>query len=128
MFYGSNELKVIDFAINNKFIKKEVYIKALNSLNHFYLNMYMTYMEDQIMNYILRRTAKSFYYSRKIGYLYLPNTISITKNVYKISLFRIKFIFIYLKFIFEYSKNIKLQKDMANLLFTNFCSIIQHDL
>ena len=128
MFYGSNELKIIDFAINNKFIKKEVYIKALNSLNHFYLNMYMTYMEDQIMNYILRRTAKSFYYSRKIGYLYLQNTISITKNVDKISLLRIKFCFIYLKFIFEYSKNIKLQKDMANLLFTYFCSIIRHNL
>ena len=119
---------IIDFAINNKFIKKEVYIKALNSLNHFYLNMYMTFMEDQIMNYILKRTAKSFYYSRKIGYFYLPNTISITKNVYKISLLRIKFVFIYLKFIFEYSKNIKFQKDMANFLFTNFYKVIQQNL
>ena len=73
MFYGSNELKQIDRPINNKFIKKEVYIKALNSLNHFYLNMYMTFMEDQIMNYILQRTAKSFYYSRTIGYYYLQN-------------------------------------------------------
>ena len=128
IFYGSNELEIIDFAINNKFIKKEVYIKALNSLNHFYLNMYMTFMEDQIMNYILKRTAKSFYYSRKIGYFYLPNTISITKNVYKISLLRMKFVFIYLKFVFEYSKNIKFQKDMANFLFTNFYKVIQQNL
>ena len=90
--------------------------------------MYMTYLEDQIMNYILQRTAKSFYYSRKIGYFYLPNAISITKNAYKISLLRIKFFFIYLKFIFEYSKNIKLQKDMANLRLTNFYNEIQQNL
>ena len=128
IFYGSNELEIIDFAINNKFIKKEVYIKALNSLNHFYLNMYMTYLEDQFMNYILQRTAKSFYYSKKIGYFYLQNSISITKNVYKISSLRIKFVFIYLKFIFEYSKNTKFQKDMANLWFNNYFSEVQPNL
>lgn len=90
--------------------------------------MYMTYLEDQFMNYILQRTAKSFYYSKKIGYFYLPNSISITKNVYKISLLRIKFVFIYLKLIFEYSKNIKFQKDISNLSFTNFYCLVQPNL
>ena len=32
MFYGNNELYIIDYYIHNKFIKKELYIKALNSL------------------------------------------------------------------------------------------------
>ena len=119
IFYGNNELEVIDYNIYNKFIKKEVYIKSLNILNHFYLNIRMTFWEDQLMNYILLRTAKILYFSKKIGYYYLKNSISITKNIFKINQLRIQFIFIYLKLIFEYSKNTKFEKDMANLLFKN---------
>ena len=40
----------------------------------------MTLMEDQLFNYILYRTAKSFYYIKIIGYYYNRNSISITKN------------------------------------------------
>ena len=39
LFYGKNELKKVDFYINNKMIKKDLFIKALNSLNNFYLNI-----------------------------------------------------------------------------------------
>ena len=76
--------------------------------------MYIIYLEDQLMNYILLTCAKSFYFSKKIGYYYLKNEMSMTKNKYKISKIRIKFIIIYLKIIFEYSKNTKYEKDMAN--------------
>ena len=110
---------MVDYSINNKFIKKEVYIKTLNALNNFFLNIYMTFMEDQVLNYILHRTAKSLYFSKKIGFFYLQNTISITKNINKISLLKNKFIFIYLKLVFEYSKNKKYEKDMANILLMN---------
>ena len=71
---------MIDYTINNKFIKSEVYIKALNLLNNFYLKMYMTYMEDQIMNFILQKTAKSLYFSKKIGYLYKKIELNILKS------------------------------------------------
>ena len=47
IFYGYGELEIIDYYINNKFIKTETYIKALNSLNNSYLNMYIIYLEDQ---------------------------------------------------------------------------------
>ena len=80
--------------------------------------MYMTYYEDQIINYILHRTAKSFYYLMNIGYYYLGNSMSITKNVDKSNKILILFTFIYLKFIFENSKNTKFEKDMANFLIT----------
>ena len=70
------------------------------------------------MNYILLTCAKSFYFSKKIGYYYLKNEMSMTKNKNKISKIRIKFIIIYLKIIFEYSKNTKYEKDMFNYLFT----------
>ena len=66
MYYGNFNLQIIDSYINNKFIKKIVYIKALNALNIFYLNMYMTYMEDSLMNYLLHRIAKSLYFIKKL--------------------------------------------------------------
>lgn len=118
-FYGNNELERIDVYINNKFIKRVIYIEAMNSLNIIYANMYMTLMEDAIINYLIYRTSKSFYFVKKIGYYYIKNMHSITKNLFKISNLRIQFIFIYLKFTFENSKNSKYERDMSNELFTS---------
>ena len=127
IFYLNNELIKTDYFIYNKFIKKEVYIKTLNSLNNYYQNIYMILMEDQIINYILHRTAKSFYFLKKIGYLYKGSSISITKNAFKINKLRLIFIFIYLKFIFEYTKNTKYEKDMDNLLFSSFYKTLKNN-
>ena len=46
LFYGNNDLERIDYYFNNKIINKKLFIKALNSLNNFYLNIYMTFLED----------------------------------------------------------------------------------
>ena len=119
IYYGNNELQIIDCYVHNKFIKRDIYIKVINALNSFYTNIYMTFMEDSIINYLLYRNSKSYYFVKIIGYYYIKNTQSITKNLFKISDLRIKFIFIYLKFIFEYSKNNKIERDMNNILFTN---------
>jgi glycosyltransferase involved in cell wall biosynthesis len=98
LFYGNDELGQFDFNIANKFIKKKVYIESLNSLNKFYFYMYMTSMEDNLMNYLLHRTAKSLYYLPKVGYMYLKTSESITeKNM--VFQKKIKFFFIYLKLI-----------------------------
>ena len=117
IFYGNKEIKMIDYHITNKFIKKHIYIKALNSLNIFYLNIYMTRMEDQIMNFLIYRIAKSFYYINIIGYQYFRSSESITSKQLSSESY-LKFIFYYLKFIFEYSKNTKCEKEMANHLLT----------
>ena len=119
LFYGNNELETIDCFITNKFIKKEVYIKAINSLNNFYLNLYITFMEDSLLNYILYRTAKSFIFLPKSGYYYIKSAQSITLNLFKISILRMKCIFIFLDIIFKFSKNSKYEKDIANLYITN---------
>jgi glycosyltransferase involved in cell wall biosynthesis len=42
LFYATNNLEINDLSINNKLIKRGVYIKALNELNSFYFNMYIT--------------------------------------------------------------------------------------
>jgi len=115
IFYGNNELEIIDYTITNKFIKTKVYIESLNSLNNFYLNIYMTSMEDNLMNFILLRIAKSFYFMKRIGYKYIKTSESITKKLFIISQVRAEFIFIFLKLTFEYSKNTKYEKDMLNL-------------
>ena len=120
IYYGNNELEIIDFYLCNKFIKKAAFINAINYLSLYYLNRFIIFSEDSMMNYIIFRNAKSFYYLNKIGYYYLNNYLSITKNLFKNSHIRIEMIFIYLKIVFEYSKNNKYEKDMANFLFTNF--------
>jgi len=122
MFYGNNELKIIDYTITNKLIKTKVYIESLNNLDNkcgnSYLNMYMTSMEDTIMNFILLKTAKSYIFLKKIGYIYIKTSESITNKLFIISEMNIKFIFIFLKLSFEYSKNTKYEKDMFNHLLT----------
>jgi len=118
LFYGNNEIGKVDFGINNKMILKQLYIRALNSLNDFYLNIYMTFLEDQLMIFILYKTAKSFYYLEKYGYYYKVNTIGICNNIFKLNQMRIKSYFMYLKFVFDYSKNLKYEKDMANYQIT----------
>jgi hypothetical protein len=127
MFYGNNELRIIDYYIHNKFIKKEVFIKAIQSLNKFYFNMYITLWEDTIISFILYRSIKSFFSLNKIGYFYIKSTQSITKNMFKISELRMKFVFIFIKFIFEYSKNTKYEKDMVNALFTELINHINKE-
>ena len=93
IFYASNELRITDYFIYNKFIQKDAYIRALNLIKQFYLNIYMTIAEDQVINYILHRTIKSFYYLKKIGYRYIINRLSITKATQKIDKRKLKCIF-----------------------------------
>ena len=119
MFYEKNELLMADIFITNKFIKREVYIKGLNSLNAFDSNVYMIFLEEQLMNFILYRTANSYYFIKKIGYYFLRNSMSTTNNIFKVPDLRMHFSFIFLKYLFENTKNTKYEKDMANMLFTN---------
>jgi glycosyltransferase involved in cell wall biosynthesis len=120
IYYGNDELEIIDFGICNKVIRKKVYIEALNSLNKFYLNVYMTSFEDRLMNFLLYKTAKSLYFIKNIGYMYKKTSESITKKtLFQKSQMQIHFIFIYLEFIFEYTKNTKYEKDMVNLRLNN---------
>ena len=119
IFYLNNELIQTDYYVWNKFIRKEIYITSLITLTKFYLNLFMTIYEDQIMNYILLKNAKSLYFLNHIGYYYFLNSMSICKQPLKKIKNNILFKFIYLKFIFEYSKNSKYEKDIGNYLISN---------
>ena len=76
------------------------------------------------MNFLIYRIAKSFYYINIIGYRYFKSRESITSKQLSFGL-NFKFIFYYLKFIFENSKNTKYEKEMANHLFTKMYNNIK---
>jgi len=125
LFYGLNTLEQIDFNLSNKFIKRDVFIRALSSMNKFYLNQYMINYEDGLMNYILYRTAKSFVFIKRIGYYYLLNNQSISlkpKNNYEDNF---KFIFLKLKFVIENTKNTQYEKDIANSIFAKLSTLFK---
>ena len=127
LFYGLGHLKQIDFNLSNKFIKREAYIRALNSMNEFYLNQYMTNLEDGTMNYILYRSVKSFYFLKTIGYYYLQNNQSITIKPTENYDNKMRFIFLHWRFIFENSKNNEYEKDIANFIFHRFYYLLKDD-
>ena len=121
IFYEKNDFEILDFWITNKFIKKETYMRALNSLKNNYLNLYMTYSEDIMMNYILYRICKSFCNIQNIGYYHIKNSISLSNTLFPRNILKKKFSLLLLKIIFDYSKNTKIEKDMSQ----NFYSIFE---
>ena len=68
---------------------------------------------------MLYKFAQSLYHTKKIGYYYIQNQQSITKNFLKDRERTIKNCFIYLKFIFEYTKNNQYEKNMVGCIFHN---------
>ena len=120
LFYGKGKLLQVDFNVSNKFIKRKAFIRALNSINGLYLNLYMVTLEDGLMNYIFYRSAKSLYFIKKVGYYYIKNNMGFSRIKFNDKI--LKSIFYNLKFIFENSKNNKYEKDMANAFFYYFLS------
>ena len=118
LFYGKGRLLQIDFNVSNKFIKRKAFLRALNSVNEYYLNQYMITAEDGLMNYLFYRTVKSLFFVKKVGYYYIINKNSITRA--KLTDKILKGFFINLKLIFEYSKNNKYEKGMANAYIHQF--------
>ena len=128
LFYGIGKLKQIDFNLANKFIKREAYIRALNSINSFYLKQYMTNFEDGIMNYILYKASRSYYFLKNIGYFYIRNnqSITISQNINYNN--RFKFIFLYLKIVFDTTKNNKIEKQISILVFKWLLNLIKEGI
>ena len=124
LFYGLGKLRQIDFNVSNKFIKRSSFIIVLNYLEKYYLYIFMTIFEDGLTNYMLYRTVKSFYFLKKIGYYYIRNEGSITKNIKKLSSAQfLNFKYIYSKIVFDYSKNTLYERKFLNSLLKSFINI-----
>ena len=116
--YGLGYTNIIDGILNNKFVTKLLFIKSLNSINNYYLRQKMLYFEDGLINFSLYLNAKSLYLLRSIGYYYLTNSDSISQKVNINSYYECFFIF--LKYVYENTKNTILEKNMTFYLLQNY--------
>ena len=127
IFYGKGNLKLIDPMISNKFVKRNIFINSLNMINNYFLNQNMIFYEDTLINFMLYKVAKSYYYLKNIGYFYIANKDSSTMGYYKNEIRMNKIfnsLFIFLKFIYEYTKNNQYEKDMGNQIITKELEMI----
>ena len=120
IFNEKDKFEIIDFWVTNKFLKKEIYIRALNSLNNNFLNLYIKHGEDVMMNFILHRIAKSLFKINIVGYYHIKNSQSLSNTLFPFTKINIKFYLILLKFIFDYSKNTKNEKGMSHNFYPIF--------
>ena len=121
IFNEKDKFEIIDFWVSNKFIKKETYIRALNSLkNNNFIYSYIKNAEDVMMNFILHRIAKSLFKISNIGYYHIKNSQSLSNTLFPETKLKIKFSLILLKLIFDYSKNTKKEKDMTHNFYPIF--------
>ena len=128
LFYGLGKLEELDYYITNKLIIKKLFIKSLNFIDNYYLNNFMIDCEDGLINFILYRFANSYYFITKIGYYYIINEGSITiANNWNFKK-RLKSNFLYLKFIFENTKNNIIEKNIANYIFLGIYSQHKKDI
>ena len=118
LFYGLGRLEEIDYYITNKLIKKIKFIEALNLIDKFYLNQFMIDCEDGLINYILYKISKSYYLMNELGYYYNKNSQSITNENEGNFKKRFKSNFLYIKFIFQYTKNNNIEKNIDNYIFS----------
>ena len=125
-FYSKGYLEQTDFIISNKFIKRDLYIKSINSIKNYYLIQNMIIYEDGLINFMLYKFANSLYYSKKLLYYYIQNNQSITINLKNDMEKTIKNCYLYLKFIFEYTKNNKFEKKIAFCVFKNVNLVISN--
>ena len=123
LFYGMGYLHLNDFNLWNKFIKREAFIRTLNSIKKFYINQKMTIYEDGLINYMLHRNANSFYFIKKIGYYYIFNKKPIS-NINNELKNKLKNLFLYFKFVLENSKNTIYEKNMPFYLLKNMEKIL----
>ena len=68
IFYSGGNLDITDPMISNKFIKRNIFIKSINLIDDFFLNQNMIFYEETLINYMLYKNSKSFYYLKDLGY------------------------------------------------------------
>ena len=118
LIYGLGYQKLVDGIISNKFIKRIIYIRSLDNIKKYYLDKYMPYFEDGLINFSLHLNANSLYLLKRLGYFYIFNKKSISHSVNKNNYFLCYFLF--LKYVFENIKNNQYEKDIAYFLLDEY--------
>jgi len=140
--YNSNNITKIDILITNKFIKKDIIIKAYNCYKTKIYGNKWNYHEDHIWHFLINKYAKSKLCIYKYLYLYLINRQSLMNNrrislevknsIYKFemneklynekSFPKLKALLKMIKNYFLYSKNIDIEiKNKFIHIYAGFC-------
>ena len=82
-FFNKYQLKIADYLMTNKFVKKEIFLKVLNQFKKkIYYNKW-NYHEDTIWSVLLHRTAKLKEDINKYIYIYKTDNQSLIINIKK---------------------------------------------
>ena len=115
MYYEKGYLQQTECHIWGKAYKKEILMKAINSLNEYYLNQHMSLHEDGLFLFLIFRKANSYLFIKDYGMLYYSNEYSTMKNLRKKTKINktARDSFLYLEFMFDYTNNTLHEKNMA---------------
>ena len=78
-------VRLIDGFICAKFIKSNIYKKAIQYLGDLIFNEKINYGEDRIVNFVLFKIANSFKFIEEYGFIYYNNPSSITNSLNNIT-------------------------------------------
>ena len=115
MYYEKGYLHQTEFVIWGKIVKKDIFLKVVNSLNDYYLNQNMCLHEDGLLLFILFKKANSYLLIKDYGMLYIPNennTMSNLRKQHKINK-TVRDCFLYSEFMIDYTNNTVHEKAMA---------------
>ena len=116
MYYEYPE-KILQTEYNlwGKLIKRNVYLKILEAIDKKYLEQHMTLHEDGMILFILFKIAKNYLYLNEFGMFYYRNKDSALAGLRKDENIdkTVRDSFLYLQFMYEYTRENKREKDMA---------------
>ena len=90
----------------------------MNNINEYYLKQFMIDCEDGLVNFMLYKLSESFVFIKNIGYYYIVTNESITFNKENFQK-RLRSNFLYLKYLYENTKNNNIEKKMAVFVFSD---------
>ena len=104
-----------EYNLWGKLIKKQIYMEVLKNIDNYYLNQHMTLHEDGLIIFILFKVAKRYLFIEEFGMFYVRNDNSSLANLRKDENIdkTLWDSFLYLKFMFEYTRDNAYEKNMA---------------
>jgi glycosyltransferase involved in cell wall biosynthesis len=80
-FLDNNQLNMVDTYITNKFVKRDIFIKALNEFKKEIYSNIWNFHEDNIWSYLVRKNANSIIILNRYIYYYKRNKDSLNKRM-----------------------------------------------
>ena len=130
MYYYNGTLFQSDFHVWDKLIKREVLIRALQSIKKYYLKQHMSINEDGVIDFMLLKTAKSYKFIKDYGYIYVANPSGAIYSLNKTMNKSVRDYILYLRYLFEHTDNNEYEKSMAGeqlrYVFNRFYTYFEH--